>query len=67
MALGMGKGGFLSTPLAIVVIGGLFTSTVLTLVLVPVLYLAFDRLRPQNAYASDEEAVVPLEAETAPG
>ena len=44
MALGIGgKGGFLSTPLAVVVIGGLFTSTFLTLILVPVLYLA---LRP---------------------
>ena len=52
MALGIGgKGGFLSTPLAIVVIGGLFTSTFLTLILVPVLYLAFDRLRPAGAYA----------------
>jgi HAE1 family hydrophobic/amphiphilic exporter-1 len=67
MALGMGKGGFLSTPLAIVVIGGLFTSTVLTLVLVPVLYLAFDRLRPQNAYAREETGAVPLAAETSPG
>ena len=67
MALGMGKGGFLSTPLAIVVIGGLFTSTVLTLVLVPVLYLVFDRLRPKSAYESDAEGAVPLEAETAPG
>jgi HAE1 family hydrophobic/amphiphilic exporter-1 len=45
MALGFGKGGFLSTPLAIVVIGGLFTSTFLTLILVPVLYLALERLR----------------------
>jgi HAE1 family hydrophobic/amphiphilic exporter-1 len=36
---GSGIGGaFISRPLAIVVIGGLFTSTVLTLVLVPVLY-----------------------------
>ncbi len=36
---GGGLGGaFISRPLAIVVIGGLFTSTVLTLVLVPVLY-----------------------------
>ena len=36
---GGGVGGaFISAPLAIVVIGGLFTSTVLTLVLVPVLY-----------------------------
>jgi len=67
MALGMGKGGFLSTPLAIVVIGGLFTSTVLTLVLVPVLYLAFDRLRPQGAYEEQEAGAVPLEAETVPG
>jgi hypothetical protein len=31
-------GAFISGPLAIVVIGGLFTSTALTLVLVPVLY-----------------------------
>ncbi|MEA2646228.1 MAG: hydrophobic/amphiphilic exporter (mainly bacteria), family [Chloroflexota bacterium] len=31
-------GGFIGAPLAIVVIGGLFTSTLLTLVLVPVLY-----------------------------
>jgi len=36
---GGGVGGaFISGPLAIVVIGGLFTSTLLTLVLVPVLY-----------------------------
>lgn len=39
MALGFtGGGGFISQPLAIVVIGGLFSSTVLTLVIVPVLY-----------------------------
>ena len=55
MALGIGgKGGFLSTPLAVVVIGGLFTSTFLTLILVPVLYLAFDRLRPADAYEALE-------------
>jgi hypothetical protein len=36
---GGGVGGaFISAPLAIVVIGGLFTSTLLTLILVPVLY-----------------------------
>ncbi|SCF23433.1 hydrophobic/amphiphilic exporter-1, HAE1 family, partial [Micromonospora haikouensis] len=39
MALGItGEGGFISTPLAVVVIGGLVTSTLLTLVLIPVLY-----------------------------
>ncbi len=39
MALGLtGEGGFISQPLAIVVIGGLVSSTALTLILVPVLY-----------------------------
>ena len=41
---GGGVGGaFISRPLAIVVIGGLFTSTLLTLVLVPVLYSLMSR------------------------
>jgi HAE1 family hydrophobic/amphiphilic exporter-1 len=39
MALGLtGSGGFISRPLAIVVIGGLISSTLLTLVLVPAIY-----------------------------
>ncbi|MCU1574426.1 MAG: hydrogenase expression protein, partial [Micrococcaceae bacterium] len=39
MALGVtGGGGFISQPLAIVVVGGLVSSTALTLILVPVLY-----------------------------
>ncbi|MEO7147146.1 MAG: efflux RND transporter permease subunit, partial [Terrimesophilobacter sp.] len=39
MALGItGHGGFISQPLAIVVIGGLISSTLLTLVVLPVLY-----------------------------
>lgn len=39
MSLGLTGGGvFISKPLAIVVIGGLFSSTLLTLILVPVLY-----------------------------
>ena len=39
MALGVtGGGGFISKPLAVVVIGGLFSSTALTLIIVPVLY-----------------------------
>ncbi|MBB4930125.1 HAE1 family hydrophobic/amphiphilic exporter-1 [Lipingzhangella halophila] len=43
MALGFtGGGAFIAAPLAIVVIGGLFTSTLLTLVLVPVLYTMYE-------------------------
>lgn len=43
MALGVtGSSGFISQDLAIVVIGGLISSTLLTLILVPVLYLMFE-------------------------
>ncbi|MCR8672047.1 efflux RND transporter permease subunit, partial [Agrococcus sp. HG114] len=43
MAAGLtGQGGFISQPLAIVVIGGLVSSTVLTLVVLPVLYLVVE-------------------------
>ena len=46
MALGMtGKGGFISQPLAVVVIGGLLSSTVLTLVVLPTLYYLVERRR----------------------
>jgi len=38
MALGLGEGGELGAPLATVVIGGLTVSTLLTLVVVPVIY-----------------------------
>jgi membrane protein implicated in regulation of membrane protease activity len=42
-------GAFISGPLAIVVIGGLFTSTVLTLVLVPVLYSLVSRFASRRS------------------
>ncbi|MFV0435409.1 MAG: efflux RND transporter permease subunit [Leucobacter sp.] len=46
MSLGITGGGvFISRPLAIVVIGGLISSTLLTLVLVPVLYTLIERRR----------------------
>ncbi|HET7139813.1 MAG TPA: efflux RND transporter permease subunit [Arthrobacter sp.] len=50
MALGLtGGGGFISQPLAVVVIGGLVSSTALTLVLVPVLYRLVEGRREKNA------------------
>ncbi|MFD1859912.1 efflux RND transporter permease subunit [Aeromicrobium camelliae] len=46
MAFGItGGSAFISQPLAIVVIGGLVTSTLLTLILVPVLYLLVEKVR----------------------
>jgi HAE1 family hydrophobic/amphiphilic exporter-1 len=50
MAIGItGGGGFISQPLAIVVIGGLFSSTVLTLVIVPVLYRLVEGRKEKSA------------------
>ena len=49
MAFGLTGGGvFISRPLAIVVIGGLVSSTLLTLILVPVLYTLVERRRERK-------------------
>jgi HAE1 family hydrophobic/amphiphilic exporter-1 len=44
VALALGEGGESRAPMAVIVIGGMITSTILTLVVVPVSYLLFDRL-----------------------
>ncbi len=43
MALGLGEGAELRAPLAITVIGGLTVATLLTLIVIPVVYATFDR------------------------
>ena len=43
MALGLGDGAEIRAPMAITVIGGLLVSTLLTLVLIPVVYTLLDR------------------------
>jgi HAE1 family hydrophobic/amphiphilic exporter-1 len=68
MALGLtGEGGFISQPLAVVVIGGLVSSTALTLVLVPVLYRLVEGRREERARrrASSASAASAATAETA--
>ncbi|MFF4605413.1 efflux RND transporter permease subunit [Streptomyces sp. NPDC001339] len=50
MALSLtGDGGFISQPLAVVVIGGLITSTLLTLLLVPTLYAMIELRKERRA------------------
>jgi HAE1 family hydrophobic/amphiphilic exporter-1 len=49
MALGLGEGSELQAPLAITVIGGLTVGTVLTLIVIPVVYTLLDR----KVYAAD--------------
>ncbi|MCR0985963.1 MULTISPECIES: efflux RND transporter permease subunit [Streptomyces] len=68
MALGVtGEGGFIAQPLAVVVIGGLITSTVLTLVLVPTLYamveLRKERRAAKKAAKRGGQANVPEQGE----
>jgi HAE1 family hydrophobic/amphiphilic exporter-1 len=54
MALGItGQGGFISQPLAIVVIGGLVSSTVLTLLVLPTLYNLVEGARERRQARRD--------------
>jgi HAE1 family hydrophobic/amphiphilic exporter-1 len=43
MAIGFGEGSEVRTPMAVAVIGGLLVSTLLTLVVIPVVYSLLDR------------------------
>jgi HAE1 family hydrophobic/amphiphilic exporter-1 len=59
LALGVtGHGGFISQPLAIVVIGGLVSSTLLTLVVLPVLYYLVEGAKERRA---DKKALAAAE------
>lgn len=49
LAFGITGGGFISQPLAIVVIGGLVSSTILTLIIVPVLYWLIEGRKERKA------------------
>ena len=52
-----GPGSEVQRPLAVVVIGGLITSTLLTLVVLPTLYRFFDDVRPTRQPVAEEELV----------
>ncbi|MEU2916155.1 efflux RND transporter permease subunit [Streptomyces massasporeus] len=66
MALGItGEGGFIAQPLAVVVIGGLVTSTLLTLLLVPTLYAMFELRKERRAKKRAAKKGLPAEEETA--
>lgn len=45
LALRRGEGSEIQSPMAVAVIGGLFFSTLLTLIFIPVMYIVFDNLR----------------------
>ena len=69
LALALGKGSETQAPLATAVIGGLFTSTILTLFIVPIVYTMFDDLqqlfsrkkgsKAPAAHAGDDDSANP--------
>jgi HAE1 family hydrophobic/amphiphilic exporter-1 len=56
MALGFGEGTEIRAPMAVTVIGGLVVSTVLTLVVIPVVYSLLDRRAAQPLPQAEPEA-----------
>jgi multidrug efflux pump subunit AcrB len=49
IALGFGAGSELRSPMAIAIAGGLVTSTILSLIVVPVVYAILDDWFPRNS------------------
>ena len=60
VALGRSLGGEQRAPMAVAVIGGLITSTLLTLLVVPVVYSLLDRFNRKRAVEAEDAPVVVL-------
>jgi len=59
MAIGFGEGAEVRTPMAITVIGGLLVSTLLTLIVIPVVYSLMDRKKWPTTTSSGETLASP--------
>jgi HAE1 family hydrophobic/amphiphilic exporter-1 len=59
MAIGLGEGSEIRTPMAITVIFGLLFASLLTLFLIPVLYSLFDRKQFKHAAVLGENSAMP--------
>jgi len=58
MALSHGAGAEVQRPLATVVIGGLLTATLLTLLVLPVLYVLFEKIKPRKMKKTTTAAIL---------
>jgi HAE1 family hydrophobic/amphiphilic exporter-1 len=56
MALGIGEGAEVQSPMARVVIGGLTSSTLITLIFIPVLYYIVEHWHERKLQPSDAPA-----------
>lgn len=67
VALALGEGSEMRAPMGVTVIGGLITSTVLTLIIVPAIFLTFEnareRMRTLVRMSARPEHVEPMAAE----
>ncbi|MFQ5707545.1 MAG: efflux RND transporter permease subunit, partial [bacterium] len=54
LALGLGEGSETRAPMAIVSIGGIMTSTIFTVFLIPVIYLTFEKIKMRFAKVETE-------------
>jgi HAE1 family hydrophobic/amphiphilic exporter-1 len=52
MAIGFGEGAEIRRPMAVTVIGGIAVATLLTLIVIPVLYAVLDRKRYASPHPS---------------
>jgi hydrophobic/amphiphilic exporter-1 (mainly G- bacteria), HAE1 family len=52
MAVGIGQSASLRAPMALAVIGGLVTSTILTLIVIPCYYDVIDRITSGKKFAN---------------
>lgn len=64
LAVGFGEGGETLAPMGVSIIGGLIASTVVTLILVPILYSIFDdrKIKKDKKRKAHDEMVAELEA-----
>jgi multidrug efflux pump len=66
IALGIGAGGEARMPLGIAVVGGMFFSTILTLLIVPVVYRLLAPFSPVHHELADEEVAKPPLGDASP-
>jgi hydrophobic/amphiphilic exporter-1 (mainly G- bacteria), HAE1 family len=62
IALGLGRGSEIQAPMATAVIGGLITSTALTLFVVPTVYALLDDLVRRFSHRNSEDTGVKAES-----
>lgn len=62
MALGLGEGGEMQAPMARVIIGGLTTSTLITLVIIPIIYMTVEERVERATERRQAGQLQPLES-----